>query len=172
MTQNNVSHFPKWRLFYRHQLQRWNRPTLLHKRSPGSLEIKVWLQTHFHFPITWIIEIICSIWIHNSLHLILILNGTPLNLQCKILTPRTLGFSHHTNQILGLLDGGISIQGTIFPIINPLNSFHIKCFLNNHTLLNILNLINSRNCNSRIMLSPICRYELRCLINLTLTQII
>ena len=167
MTQKNSRHFPKWRSFYSNQLQMWNQLILLHQRSLGSLEIKVWLQTHFHFWITWIIGIICSIWIHNSLHLILILNGTPLNLQCKILTPGTPGFSHHTNQLLGLLDGGISIQGTSF-----LNSLHINRFLNSHTLLNILSLISSRSCNCRTMLPLVCQYNLSCLINLILTQII
>ena len=93
----------------------------------------------------------------------MILHGTPLNLQYKILTPGTPGFSHHTNQLHGLLDGGISIQGTSF-----LNKIHI----NIHTLFNILSIISSRSYNSRIMLSPICRYGLIYLLNLTLTQII
>ena len=134
------------------------------QKTLGSLEIKVWIQTHFHFQITWIIGIICIIWIHNYLHLIIILNGTPLNLQRKILTPGTPGFSHHTNQILGLLDGGISIQGTSF-----LNNLHIN---SNHTLLNIPNLISSRSCNWRTMLPLTCWYDLSFLLNLSLTQII
>ena len=153
-----------------------NRPTLLHRKIPGNLKIKVWLQNGFPFQITWIIGIICSTWIHNSLHIILTINGIPLNLWCKILTPGTLGHSHQTNKILGLLDGGTSIQGTSFPISNLLNSFHIKCFLINCTLLNnilsFINSISSPSCNSRIMLSLICRYDHSCLLNLTPNQII
>ena len=173
MTQNNSLHYLKWRQFCRHQLQMWNWPTLLHRKSPGSLEIKVWIQTCFPFWIKWIIGIICRKWVHNFLDLILTINGIPLNLWCKILTLGTLGLSHQTNKILGLLYEGTSIQGTSSPINNLLNKFHIKHFLINRTLLNnTLSLISSRSCNSRIMLSPIFLYNNNCVLNLNPTQII
>ena len=93
------------------------------------------------------------------------LSGTLLNLQYKIITHGIPGHSHQTNLLLGLLDGGISIQGISF-----LNNLHIN---SHHILLNILNtLISIRSCSCITILPLMHRYDLSYLLNLILTQTI
>ena len=95
------------------------------------------------------------------------LRGILPNLQYQIITHGIPGHSHHTNLLLGLLDGGISIQGTSF-----LNNLHINHFLNNHALLNTLSLISSHSYNYRTMLPLTCLYNPSYLLKIILTQII
>ena len=96
------------------------------------------------------------------------LSGILRNLQCKIITHGILGHSHHSNLPHGLLDGGISILGTIFLTHLHHNSHHI--------LLNTLNILNthlsSRSCGYRTIMSLLYQYDLSYLPNLILTRII
>ena len=92
------------------------------------------------------------------------LTGTLPNLQYKIITHGIPRHSHHTNLLLGLLDGGISIQGISF-----LNNLLIN---RNHTLLNILNILNTLVSSRRTNFPLMYRYNLNCLLNLILTQTI
>ena len=147
-------------MFCRHQLQRWNQSISLHRINLGSLETKVCPQTCFHFLIIWAIGIIWKMWIHSSLQIML--SGILPNLQYKIIIHGIPEHSHNTNLLCGLLDGGISIQGTSF--LNKLHHNSRRTFLNT--------LLRSRSCSCRTIFSLMHLYDLSFLPNLILTRII